>query len=121
MVGALLESQKEEDLAKQGGSKVLVTSEKNEEKNPKKSGKKPGPSFVKTEPRRREGQRFAPEGQRFTPLNTSVSEVFMEIIRDPAFRWPTWMKAKPNKHDRTKFCEYHGDYGHLVEECIILS
>jgi hypothetical protein len=30
------------------------------------------------------------------------------------------MKADPFKRDRSKFCEYHADHGHLTEDCISL-
>jgi hypothetical protein len=30
------------------------------------------------------------------------------------------MKTDPFKRDRSKFCEYHGDHGHLTEDCISL-
>jgi hypothetical protein len=49
-----------------------------------------------------------------------MTEVFMEIKRDPTFRWPTKMKGNPRKRDQQKFYEYHGDHGHLTEECITL-
>ena len=39
---------------------------------------------------------------------------------DPTFRWPTKMKGDPRRHDRTKLYEYHGEHGHLTEECIAL-
>jgi hypothetical protein len=46
--------------------------------------------------------------------------VFSAIKGDPAFRWPPKMKADPFKRDRSKFCEYHADHGHLTEDCISL-
>ena len=60
------------------------------------------------------------ESHRFTPLNTSVTEVFMEIKRDPAFKWPAKIRGDPRRRDRTKFYEYHGDHEHLTKECISL-
>jgi hypothetical protein len=30
------------------------------------------------------------------------------------------MKADPFKRDRSKFCEYHSDHGHLTEDCVSL-
>jgi hypothetical protein len=44
----------------------------------------------------------------------------MEIRRDPIFRWPTMMKRDPRRCDCTKFYEYHGENGHLKEECVAL-
>jgi hypothetical protein len=81
-------------------------------------GKKSGPLFTKSEPRKQEVSRFQPE--RFTLLNTSFTEVVMAIKGDLAFRWPAKMKLDPYKRDRSKFCEYHGEHGHSIEDCIIL-
>jgi hypothetical protein len=79
----------------------------------RRGDKKPGPS-LKNEPRKAETSRFQKEV--FTPLNTSLTEVFSAIKGDPAFRWPPKMKADPFKRDRSKFCEYHADHGHLTED-----
>ncbi|XP_059429111.1 uncharacterized protein LOC132162917 [Corylus avellana] len=56
-----------------------------------------------------------------TPLNTNVTEIFMEIRRDPNFKWPTRMRTPPQRHNNQKFCEYHKDHGHLTEDCISLG
>ncbi|XP_059441975.1 uncharacterized protein LOC132174318 [Corylus avellana] len=60
------------------------------------------------------------QSAKFTPLNTSMTEVFMEIRRDPAFKWPSKLKGDPKRCDPQKYCEYHRDHGHLTEECITL-
>jgi hypothetical protein len=31
------------------------------------------------------------------------------------------MKSNPYKCDRNKFYEYHGDYGHSTEDCMVLQ
>jgi hypothetical protein len=56
----------------------------------------------------------------FTPLNTSFIEVFMTIKGDSAFRWPLKMRSDPYKRDQNKFCEYHGDHGHSMKDCMVL-
>ncbi|XP_059429064.1 uncharacterized protein LOC132162861 [Corylus avellana] len=115
MIKALMKGQEEEDQEKEDAKKEPpVASTLKEEKFQKKVVKKTVPSFPKIEPRQR-------EDRRFTPLNTRVNEVFMEIKRDPAFRWPSKLRGDPRKRDRTKFCEYHNDHGHLTEDCITLQ
>jgi hypothetical protein len=89
-----------------------------EEKNPQKRGKKSGPLFTKSEPRKPKVPRFQPKV--FTLLNASFTEVFMAIKGDPAFRWPPKMRTDPYKWDCSKFCEYHGEHGHLTEDCMTL-
>jgi hypothetical protein len=55
-------------------------------------GKKASPPFPKGKTRRR-------DNLKFTPLNTKISKVFLEIRGDPAFKWPTNMKGDPRRHD----------------------
>ncbi|XP_059446360.1 uncharacterized protein LOC132177900 [Corylus avellana] len=114
MIKALTKGQEEEDREKEDDKKEPpIASAQKEERFQKRVVKKTVPSVPKTEPRRR-------EDRRFTPLNTRVNEVFMEIRRDPAFRWPNKLRGDPRKRDQTKFCEYHNDHGHLTEDCITL-
>ncbi|XP_059441931.1 uncharacterized protein LOC132174263 [Corylus avellana] len=114
MIKALMKGQEEEDREKEDIKKEIpATSTPKEGKFQKKVVKKTVPSFPKIEPRRR-------EDRRFTPLNVRVNEVFIEIRRDLAFRWPSKLRGDPRKRDRTKFCEYHNDHGHLAEDCITL-
>ncbi|XP_059451082.1 uncharacterized protein LOC132181868 [Corylus avellana] len=114
MIKALTKGQEEEDGEKEDAkNELLATSTPKEGKFLKKVAKKTVPTFPKIEAQRR-------KDRRFTPLNTGVNEVFMEIRRDPAFRWPNKLKGDSRKRDRTKFCEYHNDHGHLTEDCITL-
>jgi hypothetical protein len=117
LVGTLLKAQTLEEQAKEESKKASTVPKPKEEKNSRIGDKKPGPS-VKNEPRKIEIPRFQKEV--FTPLNTSLTEVFSAIKGDPAFRWPPKMKADPFKRDLSKFCEYHADHGHLTEDCISL-
>jgi hypothetical protein len=117
LVGTLLKAQTLEEQAKQESKKASTAPKSKEEKNPRRGDKKSSPP-LKNEPRRTEPPRIQKEV--FTPLNTSLTEVFSAIKGDPAFRWPQKMKADPFKRDRSKFCEYHADHGHLTEDCISL-
>jgi hypothetical protein len=106
-----------EEQAKKERKKDSNPPKLKEEKNPRKGEKKLGPLF-KSEPKKTEPPRFPKEV--FTPLNVSLTEVFSAIKGDPAFRWPQKMKTDPFKWDRSKFCEYHADHGHLTKDCISL-
>jgi hypothetical protein len=67
-----------------------------------------------------EGQNWHPS-QRWTPLNASLSAVFMEAMKDPSFKPPPRMKTSLTKHNNQKYCEYHHDHGYWTEECIFLK
>ncbi|XP_059451047.1 uncharacterized protein LOC132181835 [Corylus avellana] len=111
-VGALIKSQEKATRQDGGAAKVApVSSRKKQEKNPKQQEKK-------TLKPKNDSQRKL---SKFTPLNTSMTEVLMEIKRDPTFRWPTKLKDPLSKRDHTKFCQYHNEVGHLTEECVSLD
>ena len=107
-----------EEQAKQEGKKASKTPKLKEEKNSQKGEKKSGPFSFKSEPRKIEAPRFQQEV--FTPLNARFTEVFMAIKGDPAFRWPPKMRPDPYKRDNSRFCEYHGEHGHSIEDCMVL-
>jgi hypothetical protein len=81
----------------------------NQWKNSKKSSKRP-----------EKGKPIAEREFNFTPLNTSVVEVFMNIRDDPGLKQPEKMRAPPEKRNMNKYCDYHQDHGHETEDCVSL-
>ncbi|XP_059428572.1 uncharacterized protein LOC132162347 [Corylus avellana] len=108
-IGALMKSKAEVGQGEASNSKVVLGSsgkKRKEEKSPKTSGKKV--------------EQLCQQGQRLTSLNTSVTEVFMEIKRDPNFKWPKKMRTPLQRRSNQKFCIYHNDHNHLTKDCISL-
>ncbi|XP_059454999.1 uncharacterized protein LOC132185214 [Corylus avellana] len=91
--------------------RVFVEKKKKDRQNPKTLEKK-----VDLPPRPNQHQQYV----GWTPLNTTVYKVFMEVKKDPSFRWPGRMKCPPQNRSTQKFCEYHNDHGHQIEDCISL-
>ncbi|XP_059436595.1 uncharacterized protein LOC132169598 [Corylus avellana] len=91
--------------------KVYVEKKKKDRQNPKILERK-----VDIPPRPNQHQQYV----EWTPLNTTVYKVFMEVKKDPSFRWPGRMKPPPQNRNTRKFCEYHNDHGHQTEDCISL-
>ena len=56
----------------------------------------------------------------FTPLTASVSQVLREVRNKQFLRWPTQMKSDPATRDNTRYCEFHRDYRHRIDDCIQL-
>ena len=54
--------------------------------------------------------------QQYTPLNTPLEQVLMQIKDDPSLKWPEKMKGNPNKHNRNKYCRFHKDHGPDTDE-----
>ena len=59
--------------------------------------------------------------QHYTPLNTPLEQVLMEIKDDPSLKWPGKMKGDPNKCNRNKYCYFHRDHGQDIDECFDLK
>jgi hypothetical protein len=56
----------------------------------------------------------------FTPLNAEISEVLMEIKRDPAFRELQKIPGNPPYRNAGKYCDFHKQAGHYTEGCVTL-
>ena len=59
--------------------------------------------------------------QQYTPLNTPLEQVLMQIKDDPSLKWPEKMKGDPNKRNRNKYSRFHRDHGHDTDECFNLK
>lgn len=56
----------------------------------------------------------------FTPMNMRIAEVFMEIRDYPKLARLQPIRAPLGTRDQRKYCNYHQDYGHDTEDCMIL-
>ena len=57
----------------------------------------------------------------FTPLNTSLDQVLMQIKDDMTLTWPDKLKGDPSKRSRNKYCHFHWDHGHNTFKCYDLK
>ena len=70
-------------------------------------------------PQHERRQSYSP--RRFTPLTASVSQVMHEVRNEQFLRWLTQMKSNLATRDKTRYCEFHRDYGHHTDDCITLN
>jgi hypothetical protein len=56
----------------------------------------------------------------FTPLSAEISEVLMEIKKDPAFWEPQKIPGNPPYRNAGKYCDFHKQAGHYIEGCVTL-
>ena len=47
----------------------------------------------------------------YTPLNTSLNQVLMQIKDDQSLKWPGRMKGDPSKRNKSKYCCFHHYHG----------
>ncbi|XP_022895474.1 uncharacterized protein LOC111409693 [Olea europaea var. sylvestris] len=94
--------------------------------------RKVGPSHDKVEHKRqhdpnpREEQHRKKQRQEvpptpFTRLNTSKTNILMEIKDMKELKWPVRMRSPPESRDMNKYCEFHRDHGHTTENCKALQ
>ena len=86
-----------------------------------------GPSPKKTkvgEKRDRDGKEAGLSLRRYsnyTPLNTPLNQVLMQIKENPSYKWPERLKGYPSKRNKSKYCRFHCDHGHDMEKCYDLN
>ncbi|RWW75021.1 hypothetical protein BHE74_00016989, partial [Ensete ventricosum] len=69
-------------------------------------------------PRRQiEGPDFSRPRPPMTPLNSTRTEIFLQIRGKGLLAPPNRIKTKPEKRDRGRYYRFHREYGHDTEEC----
>ena len=57
----------------------------------------------------------------FTPLNTLIDQVLMQIKDEGALTFPGKLKGDPSKRSRDKYCHFHHDHSHDTSDCYDLK
>ncbi|XP_023894577.1 uncharacterized protein LOC112006533 [Quercus suber] len=57
----------------------------------------------------------------FTPLNTPLDQVLMQIGDDPTLKWLEKLKRDPNKRFRDKYCRFHRNHRYDTSNCYELK
>ena len=98
--------------------------------------KKPNNKERQEESRQDRGRKIAMTGDRrenrcskplagrfasFTPLNTPIDKVLMQIKDERALTFLGKLKGDPNKRSRDKYCRFHCDHGHDTSNCYDLK
>ncbi|XP_022873242.1 uncharacterized protein LOC111392197 [Olea europaea var. sylvestris] len=62
-----------------------------------------------------------PPSTAFTHLNTSRSNILMEIKDFRKLKWPPRLRSSPDTRDESKYCDFHRDHSHTTEDCLALK
>ena len=57
----------------------------------------------------------------FTPQNSLMDQVLMQIKDDTALTWPDKLKGDLNKKPRNKYYRFHQDHGYDTFKCYDLK
>ena len=79
--------------------------------------------MAKTRDKREERRSKPPTGRftSFTPLNTLIDQVLMQIKDEGALTFLGKLKGDPNKRSRDKYYRFHRDHSHDTSECYHLK
>ncbi|RWV92711.1 hypothetical protein GW17_00044888 [Ensete ventricosum] len=94
---------------------TLIVGKCEEQKHPQTEqprGPTSGPSR-----RRIEGPDFSRSRPLTTPLNSTRTEIFLQIRGKGLLAPPNHIKTRPEERDKGKYCYFHREYGHDTEEC----
>ena len=82
-----------------------------------------GQKMARTGDKRDDRRSKPPTGRftNFTPLNTLIDQVLIQIKDEGALKFPGKLKGDPSKRSRDKYCRFHRDYGHDTFECYDLK
>ena len=53
----------------------------------------------------------------FTPFVMPIDQVLMQIKDDHQLRWPKPLSNSPKARNKKKYCHFHHDHGHYMDEC----
>ena len=59
----------------------------------------------------------SPRTVKFTPLIMPVDKILTQIKDDHYLKWPRPLHSSPNVCDKNKYCRFHKDHGHNMEDC----
>ncbi|GAA0140354.1 hypothetical protein LIER_01718 [Lithospermum erythrorhizon] len=73
-------------------------------------------------PRREDRRQRRPQDHTFyTPLRVPMGRIYAQLEDKRILPKPHKLKAPPNRMDEKKYCEYHKDHGHDIDECRLLK
>ena len=95
--------------------------EKPQEKKKEKEDDRRGRKRDQTDRQNPEGNRRKDDKSsrptKFTPLVVPIDQVLTEIKDEQYLKWPRPLHSSPSVHDKRKYCRFHKDHGHYIEDC----
>ncbi|RWW45447.1 hypothetical protein BHE74_00048717, partial [Ensete ventricosum] len=95
-------------------AETLVSGKRDETKHPRVEQPRGHPSPPK---RREDRSGILPTRRPLIPLNSTRTEIFFQIWERGLLKAPNPMKSHPERRDKRRYCRFHREYRHDIEEC----
>ena len=95
---------------------VEKTNEKGRKEDNRRRPKRERPDRQTNDGGKRKEEK-APRSIKFTPLVMHVNKILAQIKDKQYLKWPRPLHSSPNVRDKKKYCHFHKDHDHYVEDC----
>ena len=95
---------------------VEKTNEKGRKEDNRRRPKRERPNRQTNDGGKRKEEK-APRSIKFTPLVMHVDKILAQIKDKQYLKWPRPLHSSPNVRDKKKYCHFHKDHDHYVEDC----
>ena len=58
----------------------------------------------------------SPKTVKFTPLIMPIDKILAQIKDEHYLKWPRPLHSSPNVRDKNKYCRFHKDHDHYIED-----
>nr|XP_023890092.1 uncharacterized protein LOC112002167 [Quercus suber] len=100
----------EEDLLQGKGKEKAIPQKRRDSRSDRYNNARPRRDFI--------GQSGVTNAQAVSAVfREPVHRVLEKIKNEPYFRWPGKMSGHPEKCNQDRYCQYHQDHGHAMEDC----
>ena len=96
---------------------MKVKRKRDEGKNSNEDKKKETQSGGQTTGKKKELLNRTPKFTNFTPLIMPIKQVLIQIRNDPSLQWPKPISTQVERRDKSKYCRFHQDHEHHIDEC----
>ncbi|XP_065622930.1 uncharacterized protein LOC112040197 [Quercus suber] len=102
--------QVEEDLLQGKGKEKFIPQEMRDSRSDQYNNARPKRDFI--------GQSGATNAQAVGAVFRELVHMVLEKIKNESyFKWPNKMLGDPERRNQDRYCQYHQDHGHAIEDC----
>ena len=96
-----------------------MTSKRKKEETAKSQGKKRdrNDNLIDVKASKSDVETSSKKKLNFTPLLMPINKILLQIKDDPALKWPKPLSSSSKQRNIKKYCGFHKDHNHYIDEC----